>query len=483
MTRKTIKENDSWVNPGAPAERSFIGFHRANVAHIDPTDPDVATNNDPVFNGSNVRTYERSVNRMGYDRDDDYNHYDNFRAWRDGQLAAIRRYSTGQQAIVPYDQHNSKHDDWVRGFTSVSRMFEQVAEEQQLIESISSKWTAAHQQAYDEGYASWKKYVKDKKGAVYPTNPHPSGDGRMHAWELGAEKAYNDHLNSRDDKRTNESFSNWITHPKLTESANETHATADGDVYTKHGPIVIHTSRNGGAVNRVLKIDDHSGKFWHGIKSGRNLVPKGGQPGLHEGVFDLITRPVAKVKATIRGMRGHGMKDYMRGEGMPERRDRIGRSVVLSGRRMKDHMAKVHAGIGNTITHWDNAIKNQAAELKAFDQATDRLKNNLERYAGKDLVGVHAAALAAKYHPNLYKRPGDTSHKQAVQRAYKQLSLMRKQDGIHPLDGQHPSNRTYTKALVRGHTATSFLKARNDNMQKTAAAKRRKTRAAARKDQ
>jgi hypothetical protein len=339
---------------------------------------------------------------MGYDRDDDYNHYDNFRAWRDGQLAAIRRYSTGQQAIVPYDQHNSKHDDWVRGFTSVSRMFEQVAEEQ-------------------------------------------------------AEQ--------------------------LTESADETHATADGDVYTKHGPIVIHTSRNGGAVNRVLKIDDHSGKFWHGIKSGRNLVPKGGQPGLHEGVFDLIKRPVTKVKATIRGMRGHGMKDYMRGEGMPERRDRIGRSVVLSGRRMKDHMAKVHAGIGNTITHWDNAIKNQAAELKAFDQATDRLKNNLERYAGKDLVGVHAAALAAKYHPNLYKRPGDTSHKQAVQRAYKQLSLMRKQDGIHPLDGQHPSNRTYTKALVRGHTATSFLKARNDNMQKTAAAKRRKTRAAARKDQ
>jgi hypothetical protein len=337
MTHKTIKENDSWVNPGAPAERSFIGFHRANVAHIDPTDPDVATNNDPVFNGSNVRTYERSVNRMGYDRDDDYNHYDNFRAWRDGQLAAIRRYSTGQQAIVPYDQHNSKHDDWVRGFTSVSRMFEQVAEEQ--------------------------------------------------------------------GEQLDESLKDWVT------------------------------------------------------------------------------RPITKAKSTIRGMRGHGMKDYMRGEGMPSRDYPTTRKVALAGRRMKDHMDKVHAGIGNTIAHWDNAIKSQAANLQAFSQATDRLKGNLERYAGHDLVGVHAAALAAKYHPNLYKRPDDTSHKRAVQRAYKQLSLMRKADGLHPLDNQHPNNETYTKALVRGHTATSLLKTRTDESQKAARNKRRRDLRRARKDQ
>lgn len=64
---------------------------------------------------------------------------------------------------------------------------------QKKIKSLSEKWTEEHKAAYEHGYNSWKDYATGKQ-KNYPKNPHKTdGSGKYHAWELGAESAYNHH--------------------------------------------------------------------------------------------------------------------------------------------------------------------------------------------------------------------------------------------------------------------------------------------------
>ena len=75
----------------------------------------------------------------------------------------------------------------------MAQMQEQMKMMQKKIKSLSEKWTEEHKAAYEHGYNSWKDYATGKQ-KNYPKNPHKTdGSGKYHAWELGAESAYNHH--------------------------------------------------------------------------------------------------------------------------------------------------------------------------------------------------------------------------------------------------------------------------------------------------
>ena len=123
-----IKECETYVNPKAPADRAFMNMHLDNIKKTDPLDQKAKEGNDAVFTGSNVNTYDRNINKYGYSQSEDWQHYDNFKAWRDGQLAALKYHSTGEDMESPYDEDSANHKDWMMGYTSVNRMYEDYSE-------------------------------------------------------------------------------------------------------------------------------------------------------------------------------------------------------------------------------------------------------------------------------------------------------------------------------------------------------------------
>ena len=106
-----IKECSDYTTPKAPADRAFMNMHLDNIKKTDPLDQKAKEGNDAVFTGSNVNTYDRNINKHGYSHSEDWQHYDNFRAWRDGQLAALKYHSTGEDMESPYDEGSSHHKD------------------------------------------------------------------------------------------------------------------------------------------------------------------------------------------------------------------------------------------------------------------------------------------------------------------------------------------------------------------------------------
>ena len=123
-----IKECSDYTTPKAPADRAFMNIHLDNIKKTDPLDQKAKEGNDAVFTGSNVNTYDRNINKYGYSQSEDWQHYDNFRAWRDGQLAALKHHSTGEDMESPYDEDSANHKDWMMGYTSVNRMYEDYSE-------------------------------------------------------------------------------------------------------------------------------------------------------------------------------------------------------------------------------------------------------------------------------------------------------------------------------------------------------------------
>ena len=449
MSRKQINENDSWVNPGAPAERSFIGFHRANVAHIDPTDPDVAQNNDPVFTGSNVKTYERTVNRMGYDHDDDYNHYDNFRAWRDGQLAAIRQFSTGQKAALPFDAGSAKHDDWVRGFTSVSRMFEQVEQEQdQLDEDLS----------ITGDYGSNKNRIAraaEKRGKT-PEEVRTLARSAM----KNAKAARGKRPMSQDQKnarlRALRGLDESIQAP-------ETHTTKDGHTFLRQGPTLVQLTHRGQVINRVISTDyNQTIEHWNRIKNEKGSYPSSysyDQPGTtSESALDWITRPSVAYKAMKRG----GRQDRYMGRG--------------------NYFRKATVALDNLNRELESRHKKHREGLAgAFDQLTTSTKKLGNAIDHTDIGGLFAAKLASNI--------SGKSHKDE----YKNVIRLRQAHGIAVNDHKDPRNKALVyhplikqakmlkkmNSVERGvgqmsKTLGSDLKAQNDARQKKSAAERKK---------